>query len=98
MSKFPNPLSNPVDLNSPLNGVPHWMNETLAGSALMKEASKCSETHQEYRLGYENLVGEVSGSDLKEISLDLSFTESQGVPYGSTTPQSADKCRMMITL
>jgi hypothetical protein len=23
MSKFPNPLSNPVDLNFPLNGVPH---------------------------------------------------------------------------
>jgi hypothetical protein len=32
MSKFPNPLSNPVDLNSSLNGVPHWMTETLAGS------------------------------------------------------------------
>jgi len=30
MSKFPNPLSNSVDLNSPLNGVPHWMTETLA--------------------------------------------------------------------
>jgi hypothetical protein len=44
MSKFPNPLSNPVDMNSSLNGVPHWMNETLAGSALMKEASKFSET------------------------------------------------------
>jgi hypothetical protein len=98
MSKFPNPLSNPVDLNSPLNGVPHWMTETLAGSALMKEASKCSETLQEYRSGYENPVGEVSGSDLKQISLDLSFTESQDVPYGSTTSQSADKCRMMITL
>jgi hypothetical protein len=40
MYKFPNPLSNPVDLNSPLNGVPHWMTKTLAGSALMKEASK----------------------------------------------------------
>jgi hypothetical protein len=74
------------------------MNETLAGSALMKEASKCSETLQEYRSGYENPVGEVSGSDLKQISLDLSFTESQDVPYGSTTSQSADKYRMMITL
>jgi hypothetical protein len=65
MFKFPNPLSNPVDLNSSLNGVPHWMTETLAGLALIKEASKCSETLQEYRSGYENPVGEVSGSDLK---------------------------------
>jgi hypothetical protein len=98
MSKFPNPLSNPVDLNFPLNGVPHWMTETLAGSSLMKEASKCSETLQEYRSGYENPMGEVSDSDLKQISLDLSFTELQDVPYGSKTSQSADKCRMMITL
>jgi hypothetical protein len=76
MSKFPNPLSNPVDLNFPLNGAPHWMTETLDGLALMKEASKCSETLQEYRSGYENPVGEVSDSNLKRISLDLSFTES----------------------
>jgi hypothetical protein len=74
------------------------MTETLAGSALMKEASKCSESLQEYRSGYENPVGEVSGSDLKQISLDMSFTESQDVPYGSETSQSADKCRMMVTL
>jgi hypothetical protein len=40
MSKFPNPLSNSVDLNSPLNGVPHWMTETLASLTLMKEISK----------------------------------------------------------
>jgi hypothetical protein len=40
MSKFPNPLSNSIDLNSPLNGVPHWMTETLAGLTLMKEISK----------------------------------------------------------
>jgi hypothetical protein len=98
MSKFPNPLSNSVDLNSPLNGVPHWMTETLASSYLMKEASKCFETLQEYISGYENPMGEVLGSDLKKISLDPSFTESQDVPYGSTTSQSADKCRMMITL
>jgi hypothetical protein len=98
MFKFPNPLSNPIDLNSSLNGVPHWMTETLASSALMKEASKCYETLQEYRSGYENPVGEVSGSELKQISLDLSFTESRDVPYGSTTSQSADKYRMMITL
>jgi hypothetical protein len=74
------------------------MNETLAGSVLMKEASKCSETLQEYRLGYENPVGEVSDSDLKHISLDLSFTKLQDVPYGSKMSQSAEKCRMMITL
>jgi hypothetical protein len=94
----PRSLSITVDLKSPLNGVPHWMTETLAGSALMKEASNFSETLQEYRSGYENPVGEVSGSNLKQISLDLSFTESQDVPYGSQTSQSADKCRMMITL
>jgi hypothetical protein len=98
MSKFPNPLSNPTDLNSPLNGVPHWMTETLTSSSMMKEASKFSETLQEYRSGYENLMGEISGSDLKQISLDLSFTESQDVPYGSTTSQFVDKCRMMINL
>jgi hypothetical protein len=94
----PRSLSIVVDLKSPLNGAPHWMTETLAGSALMKEASKFSETLQEYRSSYENPVGEVSGSDLKQISLDLIFTESQDVPYGSETSQSADKCRMMITL
>jgi hypothetical protein len=98
MSKFPNPLSNPIDLNSSLNGVPHWMTETLAGLDLMKEASKFSETLQEYRSVYENPMGEVSGSDLKQISLDLSFTESQDVPYGSIMSQYADKYRMMITL
>jgi hypothetical protein len=91
-------LSIVVDLKSSLNGAPHWMTETLAGSALMKEASNCSETLQEYISRYENPVGEVSGSDLKQISLDLSFTQTQDVPYGSQTSQSADKCRMMITL
>jgi hypothetical protein len=69
------------------------MTETLAGSALMKDTSKCSETLQEYISSYENPVGEVSGSDLKQISLDLSFIESQDVPYGFETSQSADKCR-----
>jgi hypothetical protein len=98
MPKSPRSFSISVDLKSPLNGVPHWMNETLSGSALMKEASKCSETLQEYRLGYENPMGEVSSSDLKQISLDLSFIESQDVPYGSKTSQSPDKCRMMINL
>jgi hypothetical protein len=43
-------------------------------------------------------MGEVSISNLKKISLDLSFTESQDVPYGSTMSQSADKYRIMITL
>jgi hypothetical protein len=94
----PRSLSIVVDLKSPLNGVLYWMIETLIGSALMKEASNFYETLQEYRSGYENPVGEVSGSDLKQISLDLSFTESQDVPYGSQMSQSADKCRMMITL
>jgi hypothetical protein len=74
------------------------MTETLAGLSLMKETSKFSETLQEYRLGYENPMGEVSGSNIKQISLDLSFTESQDVPYGSTMSQSIEKCRMMITL
>jgi hypothetical protein len=49
-------------------------------------------------LGYENPVGEVSSPDLKQISLDLSFTESQDIPYGSKTSQSVDKYMMMITL
>jgi len=74
------------------------MTETLVGSSLIKEASKFSKTLQEYRSGYENLVGEVLDSDLKQISLDLSFTKSQDVPYGSKMSQSAEKCRMMITL
>jgi hypothetical protein len=94
----PRSLSISIDLNFPLNGVPHWMIETLVGLALMEEVSKCSETLQEYRSGYENPMGEVSDSDLKKISLDLSFTKLQDVPYGSKTSQSANKCRMMITL
>jgi hypothetical protein len=65
VSESPSSLSISVDLNFPLNGVPHKMTETLAGSALIKEASKCSETLQEYRSGYANPVGEVLGSDLK---------------------------------
>jgi hypothetical protein len=64
----------------------------------MKEVSKCFETLQEYRSGYENPVGEFLGLDLKQISLDLSFTELQDVPYGSKTSQSTYKFRMMITL
>jgi hypothetical protein len=56
----PRSLSIDVDLKSPLNGAPHWKTETLAGSTLIKEASNCSETLQEYRSDYENPVGEVS--------------------------------------
>jgi hypothetical protein len=52
------------------------MTETLAGSSLMKEAFECSETLQEYRSGYDNPLGEISDSYLKQISLDLSFIES----------------------
>jgi hypothetical protein len=74
------------------------MTKTLAGSALMKEASKFSKNLQEYRLGYENPMGEVSDSDIKQIYLDLSFNESQDIPYGSKTSQSVEKCRMMIML
>jgi hypothetical protein len=74
------------------------MTETLASSALIKEASKFSKTLQEYRLGYENPMGEVLDSYLKQISLDLSFTKSQDIPYVSKMSQSVDKCRMMITL
>jgi hypothetical protein len=43
-------------------------------------------------------MGEVLDSYLKKISLDMSFTESQDIPYGSQTSQYANKCRMMITL
>jgi hypothetical protein len=98
MFEYPRSLSISVDMKPPLNGTPHWMTEALVGSALMKEASKFSETLQEYRSGYENPMGEVLGSDLNHISLDLSFTKSQDIPYGSKMSQSTDKCRMMITL
>ena len=90
VSESPSSLSISVDLNFPLNGVPHGMTETLAGSALIKEASKCSETLQEYRSGYENPVGEVSDSDIKQISLDMSFTESQDIPCGSNLPTNVE--------
>jgi hypothetical protein len=45
----PRSLSIVVDVKSPLNGALYWMIETLAGLALMKEASNCYETLQEYR-------------------------------------------------
>jgi hypothetical protein len=41
------------------------MTETLDNSALLKEASKCSETLQKYRSGHCKSLGKVSGSDLK---------------------------------
>jgi hypothetical protein len=94
MSKFPNRLSNPLDLNSPLNGVPHWMTETLDGSALMKDAPNAMKISKNIdramRIPWEKFWA--------QISVDMSFTESQDVPYGSTTSHSAEKCRMMITL
>jgi hypothetical protein len=65
---------------------------------LKKYTSKWHETPQEYRSGCENPVEEVSEPNIKQISLDLSFSESQDVPYGSKTSQSADNYMMMITL
>jgi hypothetical protein len=55
------------------------MTETLDNSALLKEASKCSETLQKYRSGHCKSLGEVSGSDLKcnpskRLDLDLKNT------------------------
>jgi hypothetical protein len=61
----PRSISISVDLNFPLNGVPHWMTETLDNLALLKEASKCSETLHKYRSGHYKSLGKVSGSDLK---------------------------------
>jgi hypothetical protein len=43
-------------------------------------------------------VEEVSEPNHKQISLDLSFSESQDVPYGSKMSQSADNDIRMITL
>jgi hypothetical protein len=66
----------PPNSESFAEAVPSLMPETLGGSALMRKASKCPETPQECRSGYENLVGEVSDSDSKCSLLDLRFTES----------------------
>jgi hypothetical protein len=92
------PRLTPPTAESSKGVVPSWIAETLGNSSLKKYTSKWRETLQEYRLGYENPVGEVSSPDLKQISLDLSFTESQDIPYGSKTSQSVDKYMMMITL
>ena len=73
------------------------MTEPLAGSALMKEASKCSETLQEYRSGYENPVGEVSDPDLKKISLDMRNTEKWGIPLSSKSSQADVEDWVVIT-
>ena len=94
----PRSISISVDLNFPLNGVPHWMTETLAGSALMKMASKCSETLLEYRSSYENPVGEVSGSDIMRISLDLSFTKSQDELVHPLSICTWNWCRILLQL
>jgi hypothetical protein len=53
----------PPNVESSNETVPSWMPGTLDNSTLMKKASKCSETLQEYRSGYGNPVGEVSGPD-----------------------------------
>jgi hypothetical protein len=56
-------MPNPPNIESS-NEVAHsWMPVTLDNSTLMKEASKFSETLQEYRSGYGNPVGEVSDLD-----------------------------------
>ena len=73
------------------------MTETLVGSALMKEASKCSKTLQEYRSGYENPMGEVSDSDLKQISLDLRNTEKWDVLLSSKSSQADVEDWVVIT-
>jgi hypothetical protein len=41
---------------------------------------------------------EVSEPNHKQISLDLSFSESRDVPYGSKTSQSIDNDIRIITL
>ena len=41
---------------------------------------------------------EVSEPNQKQITLDLSFSESQDVPYGSKTSQSIDNDIGIITL
>jgi hypothetical protein len=74
------------------------MPKTLDNSTLMKEASKCSETLQEYRLGYGNPVGEFSSPDSRYSSLDMRNTESQDVLLASKLSQSVAKDLMMITL
>jgi hypothetical protein len=53
----------PPNVESSNEIVRSWMSETLDNSTLMKEASKCSENLQEYRSGYGNPIGEVSGPD-----------------------------------
>ena len=55
---------------------PSLMPETLGDLALTRKVSKCPETPQECRSGYENHVGEVSDSDSRCSLLDLRFTES----------------------
>ena len=74
------------------------MTETLTGSALMKEASKFSETLQEYISGYENPMGEVLGSDLKRISLDLSFTKSHDELMRPLSICTWNWCRILLQL
>jgi hypothetical protein len=53
----------PPNTESSNEAVPSSKLETLDNLALMKEASKCSKTLQEYRSGYGNPVVEVSDLD-----------------------------------
>jgi hypothetical protein len=88
----------PPNTESSNEAAPSWMPGTLDNSALMKEASKCFETLQEYRSGYGNLVGEVSDPDSRWISLDLRNTESQDVLLATKSSQAVADDLMMITL
>jgi hypothetical protein len=88
----------PPNVESSNETAPSWMPGTLDNSALMKEASKCSETLQEYRSGYGNPVGEVSDPDSRQNSLDLRNIESQDALLASKPSQTIVEDMMMITL
>jgi hypothetical protein len=75
-SQAERPRQTPPNSESSAEVAPSLMPGTLGDSALMRKASKCPETPQECRSGYENPVGEVSDSDSKCSLLDLRFTES----------------------
>jgi hypothetical protein len=75
-SQAERPRQTPPNSESFVEAAPSLMPGTLGDSALMRKASKCPETPQECRSGYENPVGEVSDSDSRCSLLDLRFTES----------------------
>jgi hypothetical protein len=62
-SQAKRPKKTPPNYECSTEFAPSWMPGTLGNSALMRKASKCPETPQECRSGYENPVGEVSDSD-----------------------------------